>query len=68
MKNVKNALSRNEMRNIFAGQLPGGGEFDGGKCKEKCKETTTNSECCSGGSISGNYPPCPSSGGARVCM
>ena len=36
MKNVKNALSRNEMRNIFAGQLPGGGEFDGGKCKEKC--------------------------------
>lgn len=32
IKNVKNALSRNEIKNIFAGQVTGGGEFDVAVC------------------------------------
>ncbi|HBK84217.1 MAG TPA: hypothetical protein DDZ41_11610 [Flavobacterium sp.] len=59
---AKSKLTRNEMSNIMAGS----GDY-GGNCKKSCEPCRFNSECCSGFSVSGFYPPCGGDYG-RVCI
>ncbi|CAA9197440.1 hypothetical protein [Flavobacterium collinsii] len=85
LSNLINKLTRNEMRNLSAGNFgPGGGAspscgqsglppcdaYGGGEadCLPACSTgVTKNSDCCSGMSVSGNYPPCGGDRG-RVCL
>ena len=62
LKDVKKGLKRDEMRSIQ------GGGCGSPTCKKSCVASTINSECCSGATASGTYPPCPNSNGARVCI
>lgn len=59
LKDVKNALLRDEMRLISGGS---GGDYEG--CKTACKICSTNSECCSGVCSSGQ----PACGAERRCL
>jgi hypothetical protein len=54
------------MKDIMAGgQLPP--DDGGGKCKLACTVVSSCTECCSGMTVSGNYPPCGGDRG-KVCL
>lgn len=59
--NLGKSLNRLEMKSINGGTVEP-------TCKKACETASKNSDCCSGYTVSGNYPPCPNSGGARVCL
>jgi natural product precursor len=59
LKNVQETLSRKEMRTIAGGY--------GSGCLLACAKTSKSSDCCSGMSVSGNYPPCGGDRGS-VCL
>lgn len=61
LSNVIGKLTRNEMRYVMAGS-------GSDACKKACEKVTYNSECCGGMAVSGDYPQCPNSGGAKVCL
>lgn len=56
---LNSKLTRKEMKMVMAGT--------GGGCLLACAKTSKSSDCCSGMSVSGNYPPCGGDHGS-VCL
>jgi hypothetical protein len=59
-------MTRSEMKDIMAGGAVGPEEGDV-KCKNACTVVSESKECCSGMTVSGNYPPCGGDRG-KVCL
>jgi hypothetical protein len=59
-------MTRSEMKDVMAGGVvdPDEGNVN---CKKACAVTSESKECCSGMTVSGNYPPCGGDRG-KVCL